>query len=271
MLLACATATGTGTPSGGEAPDKPSAEPDQTEEEPEAAPTPPPPQRVEFPLEDGMTIVGMFYPPTFPLTPGVLLLHQMGTDKEVWEPLPQVLRGEAPTPDGRSLPVEQGYAVLTIDIPGHGETGGTYENAAALAAVRAALAFFRTLDGIDPDRIVIMGASIGADAAVDECGEGCVGAISLSPGSWLDIPYGAALAQLLELSDPPVLCVASANDRPSPETCEEGQPVGLSDYQVHIYDGSAHGNYLLTTPDLMPAPEPYDLILDWLLEHVPTG
>jgi len=237
--------------------------------EPSAEPTAAPlgPQRVTFNLADGTEIVGTFYPPSLAPAPGVLLAHQRGMDRRAWEPLIQGLQGQLSRSASTAGDSKPNYAVFAIDLPGHGESGGQWTDAGGLEATRLALQLFRAMGGVDSERMVIIGASIGADAAVDECKEGCVGAVSLSPGSFLGVDYNTALAAL---GDRPVLCVASKEDGPSAATCEGGKSVGLKNYQVQIYDGALHGNYLiLQNAEVGPAPQPLPLILEWLAINVP--
>lgn len=274
VLVACTPATVgqpiTSTPTAEEPTYLPSAtEPAATTPPEEAIPTLEAPhlpeaQHVEFTSEDGIPLAGVYYPPAVGPAPGVLLMHQMGVDKGIWEPLIPALRGQ----QGAARP-GSGYAVFAFDFPAHGESGGEFSDRAALTAARTALALMRTFEGINPDRIILIGASIGADAAVDECSEGCVGAVSVSPGSYLGIDYQQALADLRTEKDPPVLCIASREDRPSPATCQSGEVVGLSDYQVHIYEGNVHGNFLFFEEDLIPPPLIRDLIVQWLAERLP--
>jgi hypothetical protein len=212
----------------------------------------------------------MYYPPMNMPAAGILLMTQMGATKEVWSPLPALLQGVGPIQFSQPATTVRSYAVFTFDWPEHGESGGTWSPQSTLAAARSALALFRTFEEVDPERIVMIGASIGADAAVDECNEGCVGAVSLSPGSFLYVPYNEALAELRDAQDPPVLCIASQEDGNCAEICRQGESVGLSDYQVHIYEGDVHGNHLLFETNLTPPPLPIDLIFEWLAEHLPA-
>nr|MBN1229117.1 alpha/beta fold hydrolase [Anaerolineae bacterium] len=225
---------------------------------------------VTYVSDGGLTVVGSYYPPAVAPSPGVLLLHQAGTTRSAWEPLPGILRGESLTPSGVQSTLENGYAVLAIDLPGYGESEGQPDSESILDAVRGAISFLRQLDGVDSDSIVLVGAGIGADAAVDTCGDGCVGVIAISPGSFLGIPFGDALIAYGERATP-VLCIAAEGDGQAPGTCQAGASAGLLDYEVLIYQGSQHGNILLHEPDILPEPHPYDLILSWLLEHFPPG
>jgi pimeloyl-ACP methyl ester carboxylesterase len=220
----------------------------------------PEPERIEFALADGSPLVGTYYPPRVAPAPGLLLIHQLSVDRSAWEPLIGPLRAEdAP----------QTYAIFAYDLPEHGESGGAWSPEATLESAALALGLMRSWEGVDPDRIALIGASVGSDAVVDECSEGCVGAVSLSPGGYLGISYADALATLLDEKDPPVMCVASAGDGPSPATCRSGESVGLSDYQVHIYEGTTHGNFLLVEAGLAPPPDAVALILEWLAAHLP--
>lgn len=225
------------------------------------------PQREAFQLADGTTVVATFYPPRVVPAPGVLLVHQRGMDRTAWEPLIQALQGEISRSASTKAGDQPNYAVLAIDVPGHGESGGSFSPQSTLEATRLALQFVRALPGVDKDRVVIIGASIGADAAVDECKEGCIGAVSLSPGSFLGVDYNTAL---VAMGDRPVLCAASKGDGPSSATCEAGKTAGLKNYQAQIYDGGAHGNALiLQNAEVKPSPQPLPLIMEWLAINVP--
>lgn len=231
------------------------APPTEQEPTPTESPTPTPPTRedVTFLSDEGMRIEGWYFPPTSGPAPGVLLFHQRLASKADWAPFITQLRAERPN-----------YAVMAIDFPGHGDSEEPYSRHGALSAARSALAEFRTYEDVDGDRIVIVGASIGSDAAVDECGEGCIGAVSVSPGSWLDVPFTDALTALRDAQDPPVLCITSEFDDPSPETCSSGESVGLSDYDVYVYEGESHGNEMFYQEEMIPPPLIGDLVIKWM-------
>jgi dienelactone hydrolase len=180
-----------------------------------------------------------------------------GSRKESWQYLPDILQnlGEG----------SRAYAVFAFDFRGHGESQGSKDDLPGMVEdARAALSTFRTLAGVDPGRIVLMGASVGADAAVDACSEPCVGAISLSPGNYLGIEYASALSAM---GAKPVLCVASESDGQPVQTCRNGEQLGLTDYQIQIYKGGFHGTEMLGITDQQPPLT--DLIVKWLGEHVP--
>lgn len=209
-------------------------------------------QRLEFTSEDGTALVGSYWPGANSPSPGVILMHQQHLDREQWHSVVTDIR------------TESGYAVLAFDFRGHGESDGQNDDwPGMIGDARAALRFFTTLPGVDPHRIVMMGTGFGADAAVDSCVDGCVGSISLSPGSFLRAPYKEAL---LALNDKPVLCVAAEDDHPGPKTCRDGVQVGLSDYQTQIYHGRFRGIAMFDIPD--QSPNLIELIMEWLAEHI---
>jgi len=216
----------------------------------------PAPERVEFSSEDGIPLVGTYYRSIIEGAPGLVLVHMLGSNRTVWEPYAlQWQVGEVVGP----------FNVLAIDLRGHGESGGEANNRAAFPIdVSSALAWIREQPGVDRDHIVLIGASIGADSVADSCSEGCIGIVSLSPGSFTTIPYSDAVAALAAAHSPSVLCVAAESDVPSPGTCEEGRTAGLADYQIQIYPGSAHGTNMFGqgyTP-------PLDTLIDEFLRNV---
>ena len=90
-------------------------------------------------------------------------------------------------------------------------------------------------------KIVNIGASIGADGAVDACGDACLGAVSLSPGSYLGIPYSQA-AKELDAKNKKVLCIAGLGDKESAPIC---QSISGTNFTVKISSTSNHGMALI--------------------------
>jgi hypothetical protein len=105
-----------------------------------------------------------------------------------------------------------------------------------LLDAKAAYAFARTLEGADPDKLVGLGASIGADAVVDACGEGCLGALSYGPGDYLGIPYAQAV-EALEQQDKAVWCLGAEDDPPAVSACTSAQG---EHYFSNIYTNGGH-------------------------------
>jgi dienelactone hydrolase len=241
---------------------------------PGPSPTPPPAvqptdgQRVEFDSEDGMKLVGYYYPAAIPNAPLVVLMHWANGDQRDWTRVGLVQwlqnRGmENPNP-GIYEPMPEGlsFAVFTFDFRGFGESPGksTFDRPGFLKDARAAVQFARTLSGVDPDRVATIGSSIGADGAVDGCLEGCLGALSLSHGNYLTRPYAEAV-QAAGKAGKPAWCLAAEGDGEAAPTCKGASGTR---YFMKIYPGSAHGTRLLMKGS---APEDIgQMILDWLKE-----
>jgi hypothetical protein len=143
------------------------------------------------------------------------------------------------------MPHDMSFAVFTFDFRGHGESLPLLEqyylsqNAAGfLLDAKAAYATARSMPGVDPNKVIGIGTSIGADAVADVCEAWCVGVFSVSPGSWLDVDYAKSVEALLARQTP-VYCVYSTNDPPTQETCESVADVDL--YHMFGYKGVKHG------------------------------
>ena len=225
---------------------------------------PPEPQLVEFQAEDGETISGVYYPGAKNPSPLVILMHWAPGDQSDWEVIAPWLqnRGQVPMDkdtEGKpwldiswfpDLTQEESYAVFTFTF--RECEGGCREflREKWLLDVQAAVETALTLDGIDKDSILIIGASIGADGAVDGCEfinsqkmGTCLGAISLSPGSYLTLEYSSVVTKITQENPlTPVWCFYSVNDRPAAGACQSGSG---EHYKTFEYEGDRHGMMLI--------------------------
>ncbi len=250
---------------------------DEAVEEEPSQPTAAARQAITFETMDGRMIEGFYYPSRLENAAVVVLMHWAPGTMEDWSEIALWLqnRGDELASEmddmdvmvSRSMgqndpwldpswfpamPPETSFAVLIFNFGGRGNSqqglgvdGLFYD---ALAAVAAA----SMLEGVDPNRITTMGASIGSDGAVDGCQafnasdeyEGtCLGAFSLSPGSYLNRDYGDTV-DLLRQEDPPktVYCLAAASDGNALNTCLSA----LGDhFESTAYEGNAHGMNLI--------------------------
>ena len=91
--------------------------------------------------------------------PGVVLIHGFTGDRVLMSGLARRL-------------ADNGYGVLAIDVNGHGENrnpfnGSNFDSSSLRANVKAAVDFLRSSQLVDGSRIVVMGHSMGAGAALD--------------------------------------------------------------------------------------------------------
>jgi len=156
--------------------------------------------RVEFAAEDGHALVGYFYSSWKANAPVVLLVHQFGITQEKWLEYGIVDWLQNWPPDGAArglfpaMPVDQSFAVFTLDLRGFGESGPAIPNnlsdeefnvwgANWVLDIKAAMEQIKSMPGVDASRIAIIGANNGADASVAAC-EDCLGVLALSAGSY---------------------------------------------------------------------------------------
>ena len=233
------------------------------------------PQRVEFEASDGVKLVGMYYPAAVNPAPVVVLMHWAGGDKNDWVYVGMAAwlqnRGlEVPAAPGQMpfdtpypfepLPEDTSFGVFLFDFRSYGESvisgEGNFSEMAAgwVLDAEAAYATARTLGGADPEKVAGIGASIGADAVADGCGELSAGALSLGPGGYLSVPYSEAVTVLDDLGTP-VWCVAAEDDEAGLTTCNSAEG---EHYFIQVY---AEGGHAMT---LFHA----ELNLDPLIEQV---
>lgn len=234
-----------------------------------ATPTPTKPDstRVEFQSADGTPLVGYYYPAAVPDAPIVVLMHWAGGDQTDWnkvglvEWLRNLTSSSAPLSDVYvPMPDGQSFSVFTFDYRGYGESGGNTTRNKLVDDSIAALNQASKMEGVDPLRVSAIGSSIGADGAADSCVVfPCVGVLSLSPGSYLGLPYNGAVDQL-DANRIPVWCVASEGDWESAPACKKA---GGDRYNPIIYPGNAHGTEFLVGSS---SPAGFgQVLLDWLL------
>ncbi len=210
-------------------------------------------EEVLIPAAEGLEVAGAFRTgDAASQRPGVLLLHMVGGRRGDWNPLAEAL-------------AEGGYAVLAVDLRGHGDTGGGTDWAEAPEDIPLLLDYLVNRPEVDPERIAIVGASIGANLAlVTAAGEPTVGAIVLlSPG--LDY-YGIQTEEAMaSYGERPALILAAESDAYAFDSSQKLAETGAG-AELQAYPGPMHGTQLLYDTTLQPEAVP--LILEWLNEHV---
>jgi hypothetical protein len=250
---------------------------------------PPEPQLITFTSSDGTALQGYYYPSAHNPSPLVVFMHWMMGNQSDWNELAVWLqnRGQInpfPNPGDPAkfhwwdpswfpeVPVDRSYAVFVFTfrtcLPF--DQGGcpTINEAGWLKDAQAAILKARELEGVDPQRIVAIGSSIGADGVPDGCKflndqfpGSCLGALSLSPGGYLTIPYTTIVSEMGKATPPTAAwCLA---DEKEFEICSTAEGAGNAAYKDFKIQGGGHGNMLLS-PDLDPLP--MQLILEFLDE-----
>lgn len=202
---------------------------------------------------DGLILQATFYGGPVGAAPVVVLLHQAGGSRADWEPVAQQLQGA-------------GYAVLTLDLRGHGDTGGGVNWALARDDVAAALALLLDLGAIDQARIVLVGAGVGANLALNACADtpACAAAVLISPG--LDY-HGITTADALpRLGARPLLIVAGDNADNNPADSLTLDNMAQGTHQLVVVPGGGHGMALFAAD-----PSLQDQLVTWIAAHVPAG
>lgn len=251
------------------------------------------PRSIEFQTEDGHALSGMYYPAKVNPAPIVVLFHWAGGDKGDWaaiapwlqnradEVSPQTRGGEAPWLDASwfpEMPTDRSYGVFVFDFECFGASSCDIRDFAWLQDALAAMKVASSLEGANPNAIMTVGASIGADGALDGCymfnlavlqGEArgqCVGAFSMSPGNHLThtFTYAQAVPELTGLRFV-VYCLTSAADGPSHRMCTQPQ---VETYASYVYPGRAHGMNLIAPESAPSKPTTEANALELLLQFL---
>lgn len=214
-----------------------------------STPTPlPAEERVTFMTDSGLEISGKIYRPAEgePPWPGVLLLHMIYAQRQDWADFAKYL-------------TQNGLVALAIDLRGHGETGGEMDWGLARQDLNQVWKSFGQLPGVDPNKMAVIGASMGANMAIllgaDQPGVRALGL--LSPG--VNYYMVQTPKPLAEYGERPVLIIASQEDSYAASSAEELLKYARGEAHLEMFEGIGHGTQMLTNqPDLA------SLILEWL-------
>ncbi len=200
--------------------------------------------------QDGFTIAYQYYSAP-PNSPGIILLHMLRRDRTDWHSFAQLLQ-------------QKGYSVIAIDFRGHGQSTGNWEDFTQddfrdmrydIAAAKSVL----ESKGADVTRLGLVGASIGANAAVEYglTDTHVKTLVLLSPG----LEYRGISAEGIHLFQKPILLIASEEDSYSKDS---SQILAGKNPQAELvlYQGAGHGTQMFSNPALAPT------ILSWLQKHV---
>lgn len=157
--------------------------------------------------------------------------HSAGGDNTQWDPwIPGLW--------------DAGFDVWSVDMPGHGQTGGERDWNAWTSVANETVSYLTETYGYTGG--VFFGASIGANVALHACAAApgwCQGVVAYSPG--LDY-MGVTTPDVIGAFDAPVYIAAGAQDRHGGDasTAMALSEIGGSHVTTQIYDSEKHGAYL---------------------------
>lgn len=213
-------------------------------------------QPVTITAEDGLELYGL-YSGTEGLEggdngiPAVLLMHHGNAVKEKWLPFIPML-------------TEAGYAALTVDVRGFGETGrgdNQITPEARYSDAQLWIDWLREQDGVDPERINIVGASIGGDIGLNvmAADEGIVSITVLSVGIEVE---GIETPPAVEQIDRPIYFITGIDDGVGLEAVQELINHVQGEMLVSVLDTSMCCTFLIDFVDGVDAD-----IVAWLDRH----
>ncbi len=214
------------------------------------------PQRVEITAADGVTLVADWSVPggAAEPRPAVILMHMLGSARGAFR--------------STLVPVllDAGYATLSIDFRGHGQSGGKRGSPGdwdlTEEDVYAWLAWLRAQPGVDPERISLVGGSLGAVMALRVTGsdERVLTAVAISP--FVEAQGVRTDDSVRAIGERPLFLVAGQEDSDPANSVRTLMALAEGDVQVRLYPNQAHGTGLLVVEkDLIPA------IVAWLDAH----
>jgi len=211
-------------------------------------------KKIKLITSDGVKIIGNFSE-IENSTRAILLLHMMPKTKESWDDFVEKLNNF-------------GYTTLSIDLRGHGESQDgpegyknfiDQEHQASYLDVEISIEFLEEL-GIENKNISIMGASIGANLALDALAQysDIKKAILLSPGlNYKGLLSNKAIADLAD--NQKILLIASEDDKYSYESIIKLKEIKENNTDLIKLTNAGHGtDMFLKHPELM------DEIIKWL-------
>lgn len=198
---------------------------------------------------DDLELVGLFYPAPEPESPAALLMHHGGARKEAWVDLIPPLQAA-------------GYAVLTVDLRGHGETGGSFTADLAQEDAALWLAWLREQPDIDPGRVSIVGASLGADVGLQVMARDEQLATLVGLSVALEIEGMNSQDAVEQIGARPLFLAAALGVEDEAQAVRTLFGIAEGEIQARLYDNTACCTFLMLF-DRNLAPD----IINWLQAH----
>lgn len=215
---------------------------------------------VTFKTRDGVTIFATYFEPEKPgRRPSVILLHMLNRTRADWSAFARRLARE-------------GYAVLALDLRGHGQSlegAGPWmgfspdQFRAMVEDVASAHRFLRDAPRADAGRLALIGASIGANVAL-QYGSRSLEVktlVLLSPGlNYRGVTTEDAVGPW---GKRPLLIVASREDRYSAQSSRRLDRLAQGRHRLILFDRAGHGTRMF---EKVPGLE--KTLLEWLASNL---
>lgn len=228
-------------------------------------------QTVNFLTDDGVSIIGSYYSPLKVVnnassitTPTIILLHMLGRDRNTWNTFASTLSQKV------------GFAVLSIDLRGHGESVTQNDQTISFQSftpddynkmvldVKAAKQFVITNKHANPNNVSIVGASIGANVALNYAAMDPTikSVVLLSPGlNYRGVSTEQAITQY---KNHPIYIAATEGDSEAADSskilCEKIKCD--ADLKIYSTGSDSHGTNMFSDQSLNPPLQ--DLVISWL-------
>lgn len=205
-----------------------------------AQPVLPPAEVITIEATDGKRLVADFYPAPADNAPSIVLLHQLYTTRASWHDVIPYLH-------------DAGYAVLTPDLRGYGQTGGAIDWRKAQTDTTLWIDWLRAHPQTNDNQLSLIGSSMGANLAVIGCADditanpdnGCNTAIAISGGRNY-FGYTPLAPALDTLESRPILLITAERDGYPALAAEELPTDAPGTVAVWWLEGNAHGMDVLT-------------------------
>jgi pimeloyl-ACP methyl ester carboxylesterase len=221
-------------------------------------------ERVTFTSNDGVLLVGSYFTPQSGInnsTPSVILLNMIGRDRSTWNEFAQDLS-------------HRGYAVLSVDLRGHGESIRKNNSTISYQSfvpndfknmtldVKAAKEFLIGEKNANPYKVSIIGASIGANIALNYAASdhSIKSVILLSPG--LDYMGVTTLAPITQYKNPIYIAAAEGDSQSANDSRTLCQKITCHE-NIRIFEKTdSHGTDMLSND--ATGLKLRDVIFSWL-------
>lgn len=221
-------------------------------------------ERVIFTSDDGVSLVGSYYKPSIGInnsTPSVILLHMLGSDRGMWNNFAQKLS-------------QNGYVVLSVDLRGHGESIKQANSTISYQSfmprnfknmtldVKAAKKYLTEERDANPNQISIIGASIGANLALNYAAsdQSIKSVILLSPG--LNYRGISTLDAIMKYKNPTYIVAAEEDSESAKDSKILCEKITCAENLRIFEKTNDHGTDMLSNK--MLGSKLQDIILSWL-------